>query len=201
MPDEMAIFQAAIQNLKEDLKNFAQTSASVLQQEKDVLQRNLNEARNEIRSLKVQNMAADTKVTLTLILTPLLPEISRLLLFDTVGHRNNSLLFFIFNGSPISFHRLMIAVLSRRQGNFIYFTILFQIRMLQSEQHKESSGGGVSTRRQTMAPSSMNPPPAAKVKYSSGEDKVRIDSDMCHFNFKHIGCLLTSHHLCKSSQN
>ena len=84
MLDEMPIFQAAIQNLKEDLKNFAQTSASVLQQEKDVLQRNLNEARNEIRSLKVQNMAADTKVTLALILTHSMPEISRLLLFDAV---------------------------------------------------------------------------------------------------------------------
>ena len=51
----------AIRNLQADLKQ-AQVGGA-LKQKNEALQRELNAARNELRSLKVQNMAADTKVT------------------------------------------------------------------------------------------------------------------------------------------
>merc|ERR1719403_154834 len=50
----------AIRNLQADLKQ-AQVGGA-LKQKNEALQRELNAARNELRSLKVQNMAADTKI-------------------------------------------------------------------------------------------------------------------------------------------
>ena len=58
--EKYSLSKEAIRNLQADLKQ-AQVGGA-LKQKNEALQRELNAARNELRSLKVQNMAADTKI-------------------------------------------------------------------------------------------------------------------------------------------
>ena len=61
LEEKYSLSKEAIRNLQTDLKQAQADSG--LKQKNESLQRELNLARNELRSLKVQNMAADTKVT------------------------------------------------------------------------------------------------------------------------------------------
>ena len=62
LEEKYSLSKEAIRNLQTDLKQAQADSG--LKQKNESLQRELNLARNELRSLKVQNMAADTKVQL-----------------------------------------------------------------------------------------------------------------------------------------